>query len=101
MKIYAITTGFPNCCGALEVGSFYNSCGGWRVDLSTISPKDRGLMIATTIALQVDAIEALEANGWERNLTFRNPNTLATVTLWTKLINQPSPRTKRTPKATA
>ena len=41
-----------------------------------------GLLIATTIPLQVAGIKLLERSGWKPTGTFRNPNTNEIITMW-------------------
>ena len=93
---------FCNCCGAVEVGSFW---GLEELDLSSRvralenSLKDyydgedgsdlHGCVIATTSGENSKIMTAaLAAWGMKEMLKFVNPKTGNTVTLWAKAINQ-------------
>jgi hypothetical protein len=69
---------FPNCCGATIMHDLYN------LDLREAKDikEERLVHFAITSSDQREAVIALRTAKWQRVLTFRNPNTNRTLTLW-------------------
>jgi hypothetical protein len=85
--------GFANCCGIAEVGGL----DGDREDVAAViaegvkwaTDTNRGAIIATTIASQEGAVQALRAAKFKRIRRFANPNSGGTeVSLWFKNLNK-------------
>lgn len=88
---------FPRCCGAKILAAF-----GYGFDTKLTSTlrahhaqatnNETGLLLAITSPMQPHAEKLLKAKGFKATTTFINPSTDRKLTLWTKKINQPTPR---------
>jgi hypothetical protein len=91
---------FEFCCGAREVGNFYQTADMIRDNIEDAIAgalsDDRGALIATTIAEQRVAIRELRRAKFKVVAEFPNPNTGGTlVTLWFKNLHEITRRSRK------
>ena len=82
--------GFQYNCGCVEIGDFAGSVETIFTDLKSIERtckgENWGLLTATTIPSQLNAVEALKQRKFKIVKRFKNPNTGNWVTVWMKRI---------------
>jgi hypothetical protein len=86
---WRVTGGFPYCCGVDVVGDFCVAEADEGVDDNTlaevVSDSKVGLIVATTIPEQKEAIAELRRLKFRELVTFTGPTTRNRITLWGKV----------------